>query len=378
MKYLNTHSHHYCHHKYAVLSGVELRLALLTTMTLEIAHLRISMIYPGKHKALWTAWQLKENQEMWTLPAVLEDESRSGPLWLERKSCQTDHCDTLFITKSKYANLGTNTRPINQVLKKLRNQYNLRWLHPWVVYSRHGNLHKKELGDLKQKLLIEIVDADLGQWPCNCPVKFEVNRACAFGNDESCRTAGVVYKVSCCASQSCNCFDIGKLHWYIKNHAQGHIGEVTKLYSKLILPYSQPAMHCTSSTCHSQLTPPTRTSSSSSSTRTQEYYVLPPTYPPQCTIINYTNPPEPMMGLTMQLQWRPHQSDISLISNPGQMSSINSISIPDEAPPSHQPPPNNKQEEHCSALAHNPLSQWRTFISPQEQKLPNDVAKTSK
>ncbi len=93
------------------------------------------------------AEQLKENQEMWTLQAVLEDESQSGPLRLERKSRQTDHCDTLFIIK--YANLGTNTRPINQVVKKLRNQYNLRWLRPWVVYSRHTNLHEKLLGNLK-------------------------------------------------------------------------------------------------------------------------------------------------------------------------------------------------------------------------------------
>ncbi len=95
-----------------------------TTMTPENADLSISTIYPDKHKALRTAGQLKENQEMQTLRAVLEDESWSGPLGLEKKSHQTDHCDTLFITK--YANLSPNTRPINQVIKKLRNQYKLR------------------------------------------------------------------------------------------------------------------------------------------------------------------------------------------------------------------------------------------------------------
>ncbi len=276
MKYLNTHSHHYRHHKSAVLSGVELWLALLTTMTPENADLSISTTYPDKHKALQTAGQLTENQEMQTLRAVLEDESWSGPLWLERKSCRIDHRDTLFITK--YANLGPNTRPINQVIKKPRNQYNLRWLRPRVVYSRHTNLNEKLLGDLKQKLLIEIVDADLGQPPCNCPAKFKVNGACAFGGDESCCTAGVVYKVSCCASQSCNCFYIGKLQRYVKKRIQEHIGKVIKLYSKLKLPNIRPAAHCTSSTCHSQSTPPTRTSSRSSSTRTQESYDLPLTY----------------------------------------------------------------------------------------------------
>jgi hypothetical protein len=100
---------------------------------------------------------------------VLEDESQSSPLWLERTSCQNDYPDTLFITK--YANLGPNTRLIKQVIKKLRNQYNLRWLRPHIVYSRHMDHHEILLGDPKQKLLIGIVDADLGQRPCNCPAK---------------------------------------------------------------------------------------------------------------------------------------------------------------------------------------------------------------
>jgi hypothetical protein len=47
VKYLNIHSHHYRHHKSVVLSGVELQLALLTTMTPENADLSISTIYPG-------------------------------------------------------------------------------------------------------------------------------------------------------------------------------------------------------------------------------------------------------------------------------------------------------------------------------------------
>jgi hypothetical protein len=68
VKYLNTHSHHHCHHKSAVLSGVELQLALLTTMTPENANLSISIIYPDKHEALQTAGQPKPRiQEMQTL-----------------------------------------------------------------------------------------------------------------------------------------------------------------------------------------------------------------------------------------------------------------------------------------------------------------------
>jgi hypothetical protein len=142
-------------------------------MTPENANLSISVIYPDKHEALQTAGQLKPGHEMQTLRAVLEDESQSGPLRLEKKSRQTDHRDTFSITK--YENFGPTSRPINQVIKKLRNQYNLKWHCPCVVFSRHTNLQEKLLGNLRQNFLIGVVDADFGKWPCNCLAKFKVN-----------------------------------------------------------------------------------------------------------------------------------------------------------------------------------------------------------
>ncbi len=70
VKYLNHDSHHHWHHKAAVLQGVELRLALLTTMTLENANLSMSEIYPDKHAALRIAGQLKSLEKMQTLQAA--------------------------------------------------------------------------------------------------------------------------------------------------------------------------------------------------------------------------------------------------------------------------------------------------------------------
>jgi hypothetical protein len=52
VKYLNSDSHHHWHHKTAVLSGVKLRLSLLTTRTPTNANLSLSDIYPDKDKAL--------------------------------------------------------------------------------------------------------------------------------------------------------------------------------------------------------------------------------------------------------------------------------------------------------------------------------------
>jgi hypothetical protein len=78
-KYLNHNSHHYWLHKTVVLSGVELRLALLTTRTPTNKDLSISEIYPDKHDALWLTGKIKLGQKMQTLKTVLGYELNSGP-----------------------------------------------------------------------------------------------------------------------------------------------------------------------------------------------------------------------------------------------------------------------------------------------------------
>jgi hypothetical protein len=106
VKYLNTNSHHHRHHKAAVLKGVELRLALLTTMTPENAHMSMSDIYPDKHEALSIAGQLKPSEKMRTLAAILSVEETSGRTQARNKSRSIDRRDSLFIVK--YASLGRN------------------------------------------------------------------------------------------------------------------------------------------------------------------------------------------------------------------------------------------------------------------------------
>jgi hypothetical protein len=63
VKYLNHNSHHHHSHKTAVLSGVELRLALLTMKTADNLNKSMSDIYPDKHEALTIAGQLKPGQK---------------------------------------------------------------------------------------------------------------------------------------------------------------------------------------------------------------------------------------------------------------------------------------------------------------------------
>jgi hypothetical protein len=123
VKYLNMYSHHHWHHKVAVLAGVELRLALLTTLTSSNTKISISDIYPDKHDALQIAGQIRLGQKMRTLKAVLDKEPQSSITRRKKKSCRIDKQDSLFIIN--YANFG-NHRPISQVIKCLRNSYNFK------------------------------------------------------------------------------------------------------------------------------------------------------------------------------------------------------------------------------------------------------------
>ncbi len=95
-----------------------------------------------------------------------------------------------YILYRKICKPRKQQQQISQTLKNLRNAYPLKWLRPCIVYSRHNNLQEKLLGDLRCKLLWNMVDADLGKCPCNCPRKFKVNGVCAYGGDNSCHTSG--------------------------------------------------------------------------------------------------------------------------------------------------------------------------------------------
>jgi hypothetical protein len=105
---------------------MELRQALLTTRTPTNNDLSLSEIYPDKHDALWLARQIMFRQKMQMLKAVLDDESSSGPARLEKKLRATNKRDSPIVIK--YANLGSNHRPIIQTIKHLKNEYKLKWL----------------------------------------------------------------------------------------------------------------------------------------------------------------------------------------------------------------------------------------------------------
>jgi hypothetical protein len=345
VKYLNTDSHHHRNHKSAVLSGVELRLALLTTRTTANELCSLSTLYPDKHEALRIAGHLKAGEQMRKLGTVLDDESKSGPARLEKKSRAVDKRDSYFI--AKYASLG-NHRTIQQCISYWKKSFQLKWLRPRVVYSRHKNLQERLLGDLRRKIMLGIDDADFGPRPCNCPRKFKVDGECAYGGNKfSCRTAGCVYKISCKAPD-CNCFYIGKSQRYVKTRVQEHIGEVTKLYNNIVMKTNRST---------SRSTPPSAPSSGSSTrslTRSQSLLSL------GTQSLSETNYEDPHLyqlsqGLCVPINAAQPESPIglSILSPPADVSILGSPEeiLPTIVPYRRSNSSTETQQANCSALA---------------------------
>ncbi len=137
VKDLNIHSHNHKHHKTAVLLGMELHLALLTTLSNDNASM---------HEALSITRQIKAGQKMRTLCKVLGDKSWSGPAQLEKQLRSIDKRDSFSIVK--YANFGKSQQPINQVICCLQHEFWLKWLCLRDVYSWRSNLQEKIVDDL--------------------------------------------------------------------------------------------------------------------------------------------------------------------------------------------------------------------------------------
>ncbi len=101
---------------------------ILTTRIPANKDLSLSKIYPDKHDALQLTGQIKFGQKMRALKAVLNNKLSSGPVRIENKLQAIDKRDSLLV--EKYANLRSNLRPMKQIIKHLRNEYRLKWLHP--------------------------------------------------------------------------------------------------------------------------------------------------------------------------------------------------------------------------------------------------------
>ena len=224
-KYLNAGSCHTAACKRAVPRGVSIRLAGLTTRTARNQNTSLSVLYPETDKALKSAGLLKEGAELPTLGQILDEKEREFvDSQLPRRQNGSDKRAVYCITRFE----GDWRTPMHVTLQQLKRKYGFGWLRPRMCYRRHRNLREYLLADANAKLMRNIVDEDTKPQACNCQQRVRNSSGeCIFGGQ--CRTAGVVYKITC---KCCGDYYIGKTQRYVRKRTHEHVTDTGKFWSK--------------------------------------------------------------------------------------------------------------------------------------------------
>ena len=84
-------------------------------------------------------------------------------------------------------------KPVNSIIKTVKDKFNLQWLRVSASYHRFTNLREIFQGDLSKKLTVSLTSQDFKPLPCNR--RTGGNGAC--GHKNMCRNSTAVYKVKC-------------------------------------------------------------------------------------------------------------------------------------------------------------------------------------
>ena len=226
LKYLNSDSTHMSSTFRAIPSGVLGRLSKLTSKNKKLDNTTIDKIYPLHADALKIAgiapkifptfFELEKLRNKFTKS---EQEMKKKAKEKKRKR------DTFFcIGVSKCSQHTHKHPPFHAIIKKLRDNYNLKWLRVSMSYHRFPNLGQAFQGDLCSKLIKNVNSLDFGDMPCNCNRTSRINGECVYKGD--CRKSLVVYKAEC---NDCKMCYLGNTQQKIKIRINQHLGEVCKL-----------------------------------------------------------------------------------------------------------------------------------------------------
>ena len=217
LKYLNRGSTHTKAVFASIPHGVLGRLARLTSVTDDSKHIPLNHLYPQHAQALRQARIAPDRyptlQEMVAESNPLS--SRSGKRHAYNKRRQVYFC--LGVS-------GWHSEPVHVILKRLRNQFNLKWLRISMSYHRFANLRQMYQRDKENKLMNGIFCGDCIDRPCNCSMVSQVNGECPFGG--KCRQQFVIYEATC---QSCNQSYIGNTQQALKARFQQHCNDTVSL-----------------------------------------------------------------------------------------------------------------------------------------------------
>jgi hypothetical protein len=217
LQYLNRGSTHTRAVFAAIPHGVLGRLARLTSLTDESKDLKLNQLYPNHAHALLQARIAPDYYP--TLQEMIDDNNRVH----RRSRAQRKH----DMRRQVFFCLGVSgwhLNPVHVLLKRLRNQFNLKWLRISMSYHRFANLRQMYQRDKEAKLMDGIHCGDCVDRPCNCSMVSQVNGECPFGG--KCRHRFLIYQATC---QVCHHIYIGNTQQALKARFRQHCNDTVSL-----------------------------------------------------------------------------------------------------------------------------------------------------
>jgi hypothetical protein len=216
LKYLNRGSTHTKAVFASIPHGVMSRLARLTSITDESKDLTLNQLYPKHAEALLKARITPDRYP--TLQEMTDQNNQT--LSQSRRSRHDKHRQVYFCLGVS----GWHLKPVHVILKRLRDQFNLKWLRISMSYHRFANLRQMYQRDKEKKMMDGIYCGDCVDRPCNCSKASQVNGECPFGG--KCRQHFLVYEATC---QRCNQIYIGNTQQAVKARFRQHCNDTVSL-----------------------------------------------------------------------------------------------------------------------------------------------------
>jgi hypothetical protein len=234
LQYLNRGSTHTRAVFAAIPHGVLGRLARLTSITDETKDLRLDQLYPEHAKALR---QARITPDRYPTLQEMTDEIRQSTSKSRKRQAKEKQRQVYFCLGVS----GWHVKPVHTILKRLRNQFNLKWLRISMSYHRFANLRQMYQRDKEKKLMNGIHCGDCVDRPCNCSKASQVNGECPFGG--KCRQHFLVYEATC---QACNQIYIGNTQQTLKVRFRQHCNDTVSLVRGKITAADTLARHLAS------------------------------------------------------------------------------------------------------------------------------------
>jgi hypothetical protein len=216
LKYLNRGSTHSKAVFKAIPYGVLGRLARLTSVTEGTRNLPLDQLYPHHAAALRRAAIAPDHYP--TLQGMLQQIQSTSDL---RKQRQASWKRKVFFCLGVS---GWHQIPVHVIVKRLRNQFDMKWLRFSMSYHRFANLRQMYQRDREKKLMARIFCGDCMDRGCNCGDVSLVGGECPFGGD--CRKRFVVYEASC---QACSASYVGNTQQTVKQRFRQHCQDTKSL-----------------------------------------------------------------------------------------------------------------------------------------------------